>query len=280
MGLFARPWLLLIVPLGAGLIAWAEFAMRPRPGAPGPSGRAPRIVLRGLVALALALAAAGLRLPGGESRPACVFALDCSASLSSAGDPAAVEEAFLDAAGLLPPGTPRAAVAFAGEARTALGFRESEDELDLGAAAASLGRYHTDIASGLRAALGLLPPGAPGVIALVSDGRATRGEAAAAALECRSRNVPVLALPSSATDLPDFRAERLSAPTVAEEEGPFRWSRWSRARGARRSSSSRGGSQAARRSAARAWRSSPGASRARASSTDRAGPASVATRSA
>jgi len=214
MDTFARPWLLLVLPAAAAAIVLAERATRSR------RGRAARVALRGLVALAATLAAAGLRLPGGRARPACVFAVDVSRSM---GDPATerpdLADALLDTFDRFPPRTPRAVVAFASDAHVALGFTQSEDSLTLDGPGMPrpLG---TNIAGGLSAAMGLVPSGAPACIAMVSDGRATAGDVLASALECRSRGIPVFALAPAAVDLPDLRVEALSAPTVVEEGRP------------------------------------------------------------
>ena len=69
----------------------------------------------------------------------------------------------------------------------------------------------TDIAAALRGALALLPPEAEGEILLVTDGRATKGDTAAALAEARSRGVAVLAVPLEGGPLP-ARVAAVEAP--------------------------------------------------------------------
>jgi Mg-chelatase subunit ChlD len=214
MDTFARPWLLVLLPVAAGGLVLAERATR------SGGGRVVRVLLRSLIVLTATLAAAGVRLPGGSAKTACVFAIDVSRSM---GDP---DEARADLVGSLadtfdrlPARTPRAVVAFASSAHVALGFAQSDDSLVLGGPATP-GLLETDIAGGLSAAQGLVPRGVPACIVLVSDGRATTGDAAAAALECGSRGIPVFALAPPAVDKPDLRVEALSAPTLTQEGRP------------------------------------------------------------
>jgi uncharacterized membrane protein len=133
---------------------------------------------------------------------------------------AGLEEVFANLEAALPAGTPRAAVAFAAEARAVLGFDEPGDALALDEAANGLGRAGTDVASGLRAALGVLPPDVAGVVVLVSDGRATEPGAEAAALECRVRGAPVFAFAPPGGATRDFRLEALHAPAAVEAGRP------------------------------------------------------------
>ncbi|MHC4249139.1 MAG: VWA domain-containing protein [Planctomycetota bacterium] len=220
MDLFARPWMLVLLPAAGAAIALAEKATR------ASRGRVPRVILRGIVALAATLAAAGVRVPGGRTGPACVFALDVS---RSTGEVADTESRLFDVLDALPARTPRAVVAFAADARVALGFEQSDDSLSL-AGPGMPGTLATDIAGGLAAALGLVPRGAPAAVVLLSDGRATTGDgttvdmttgdAAPAALACRARGIPVFALATGAVDLPDLRVESLSAPALVEEGRP------------------------------------------------------------
>ena len=223
MEFLARPWMLLAaLPAGAALY-WAERVLRRGKAAGGPLARAARIAMRSGVVVLLVLAAAGLRLGRGSARPACVFALDVSRSM---GRPDRLEETYFRARESLPSGAARAACAFAGEARPFLGFADVEDAaagLGLEELAPGLGPSRTDVAAGLRSALGLIPSGTAGAIVLVSDGRETAGtgsRAVSAALECRARGVPVFALVPMTGDEADLRVESLTAPPLVESGRP------------------------------------------------------------
>lgn len=72
----------------------------------------------------------------------------------------------------------------------------------------------TDIAAGIRGALALLPRDAPGEIRILTDGRATKGDTAAALAEARRRGVAVRAFPWPPPPL-RVRAASVQAPSRA-----------------------------------------------------------------
>ena len=73
----------------------------------------------------------------------------------------------------------------------------------------------TDLASGLRLAGALVPEGYVGRVVLVSDGRQTRGDAAAAARELAARGLVVDVLPLAGSVGPDLRLEAVELPDTA-----------------------------------------------------------------
>jgi len=222
MDWFARPGWLLLVPLAA-VGVWLAERLQVRPA----GSRAARVVARSLVALLAILAASGARLPQRRADIPCVLAVDVSRSMGGASPELAAR-----AVESLPPECRFGAVAFAAEAAplrlqdlTARGGADSAEACRRGVelAASSLDRSATDLARGIRAAMGLVGEGRRGAIVLISDGIDTsaRGldQAVAAALECRATGVPIFALAPD-REPQDIRVEGVAAPVSIEAGRP------------------------------------------------------------
>ncbi len=118
---------------------------------------------------------------------ATVFLVDGSASVGAAGRADAVafaDQALRDA----PDGARSAVVLFGGDSRLEriLGRHDSLADLTV-----SVDPSHTDLATALRLGGAVLPEDARRRVVLVSDGRATRGDAAAEAQRLRDRGIAV-----------------------------------------------------------------------------------------
>ncbi|HEX2034478.1 MAG TPA: VWA domain-containing protein [Chloroflexota bacterium] len=214
----ATPWWLLVWPPLALLLVWARWpwwqaARRlPHPGrsrAMRQEGRRLALRLAWLSLLVLALAGASLARP--LRQQAVVFVLDASASVAPVRDQA--EGAVRTAAARLRPGDVAGVVATAGGA--------SVEELPVAQPlfrrlAATLPAGASDLAAGLRLAGAILPRDYTGRVVLVSDGRQTRGDAAATARELAARGITVDVLPLGAAT-PDVRLEAVDLSEMAYE---------------------------------------------------------------
>lgn len=210
---FAQPlWLLLLPLLAALLVAarlpWWRTARRAGGAAMRREGL--RLGLRLLWLSLLLLALSGVTVVRQLDRQAIVFLLDASASTASVRDQ--VEAAARTAAGELPRGDLFGVVAAAGGSQ--IEEMPSADPL-FNRLAARLPDTASDLASGLRLAAALLPEGYAGRVALVSDGRQTRGDAISAARELAGRGVVVDVLPVSARAEADLRLESVDLPETA-----------------------------------------------------------------
>ena len=87
----------------------------------------------------------------------------------------------------------------------------------------------TDLAGGIDAALGLIPPGRQGSVLLVSDGEATGGDAEAAARRAARRGVRVDVVPLRRAGAFDAAVDELTLPADAAVGEPFQFSAWVRA---------------------------------------------------
>lgn len=187
-------WLLLaLIGLACAALGWRWLRAVP------PMRRAPAVAARVLLALACALALAGLHADRRTDRVAVVGVVDLSASVESYanfgraedGRPVSPQDAAWDALARAAegrrPDDPFGLVVFDGRA-VALATPGTDDPL-------ARTRAHdpvdgTDVPAALRLARSMLPPDAEGRIVLVSDGRTTRGT-----LDDVRLDVPVDVLP-------------------------------------------------------------------------------------
>ncbi|MCR4392562.1 MAG: VWA domain-containing protein [Candidatus Acetothermia bacterium] len=189
-----------LVPWGlVGLIpALAVLALSLRKGRP--------LLGRALTLTLLALAFAQPEVSLRRSEETIFLLLDRSASVGEEAE-AALEELRTALAGR---GARVGVVSFGGSPQV-----DRWPGPGMPGAAASLAqveRYATDIGAAVDLALALAPSG-PTQLVLVSDGRATHGDALAAAARARARGIPISAFPVSRADL--LRVADLSGPRDA-----------------------------------------------------------------
>ena len=183
MILSAPIWLALLIPLGVLWLAWPL----------------PTRLLRGLRAvtfgaLALALCHPAVRLP--DRAGTVVVVADRSESMP-ANAPAAQKEAIALIQKAMTARDQLAVVAFGRVAAVERPPQQGE----FAGFTAEVGADHSNLNEGLETALALLPPGAPGRILVLSDGKWTGRDPALAAARAAGRGVPL-----------DFRA--LARPQV------------------------------------------------------------------
>ncbi|MHB1416175.1 MAG: vWA domain-containing protein, partial [Chloroflexota bacterium] len=210
---FANPlWLLALVPLAAFLVLarapWWQAARQA--GKVATRREARRLALRLAWLTLLVLTLAGLVIARPLDRQAIVLVLDASASTAPVRDEA--EGIARAAAGQLREGDLLGLVA------TAAGARVEEaptGEPVFNHLSAAVPELASDLATGLRLAGALIPEGYTGRVALVSDGRQTRGDALAATRELQARGISVDVLPVGSGDIPDVRLESLNLSETA-----------------------------------------------------------------
>ena len=231
----------------------ARIAVRPRPAAPGervPRGEVPllRWVLlalaavlaaeyavsrrvrgvprrqwragmatRGAIAVCLLGAFLGLSLPRGGGGVATVFLVDASDSMGAAGREEALDW-VRQALGGQPRGSRAGVVLFGGDARVevTLGARTQ-----LNQAAVQIDATRTNLAGALRLAGALLPADARRRVVLVSDGRATEGDAATEARRLKEDGVDLDVHAVAGATGPDAAVARLDAPNQARKGESF-----------------------------------------------------------
>ncbi len=203
------PWVLgvLLVVLGA---EW--LVSRRRIGVPRRQWMAAAVV-RGVIVVCLAAALLGLALPRPGRGVATVFLVDASDSMGGAGREAAldwVKQALDDQ-----PAGARAGVAlFGGDARLELTVQE---RARLVQPATQVDASRTNLAGALRLAAAVLPSDARRRIVVVSDGRATEGDARAEAARLRADGIQVDVHAVDRATGTDVAVVRVEAPARAAE---------------------------------------------------------------
>ncbi|MBX7214291.1 MAG: VWA domain-containing protein [Thermoflexales bacterium] len=224
---FTEPALLVLLALlpVSVWIAWRRLATRMRPD-PRSGVAALRleghaltgVIVRGALIGLLVLALAGAQIVTVNRRLAVAFVVDASDSIGAAGieqaytfvrealramRPASAQDGPLDTA---------AVVVFGADAQIDRALSGLRDLQPFGAQIRSGG---TNVEAALRLGLSLLPTDAARRIVLLSDGRATTGNADAAARLVRAANarLDVVALPSQSG--PDAAVERVDTPQRA-----------------------------------------------------------------
>ncbi len=205
-----RPLLRWAVALALVLLAAELLAARNEGGVRRRRWRA-ALVLRAAMVAALVAAALGASLPGRGGGVATVFVVDGSGSLGPGGRADAVT--FARTALAEQPRSARAGVVvFGGQARL---------ELTVGPAGRFTGqtvtvdRGRTDLAAALRLAGAVLPSGSKRRIVVVSDGRATDGDARSEAARLASTGIAVDTHVVAARTGPDASVARVDAPRRA-----------------------------------------------------------------
>ena len=206
-------WILLV--LGAVLAAEYLVSRRAR-GVPRRQWRA-GLATRGAIALCLLGALLGVSLPRGGGGVATVFLIDGSDSLGAGGR----EEALAwvrQALGNQPRGSRAGVVLFGGDARVEVTLGA---QARLGDAAVQIDATRTNLAGALRLAGALLPADARRRVVLVSDGRATEGDAATEARRLKEDGVDLDIHAVAGATGPDAAVARLDAPNLARKGESF-----------------------------------------------------------
>lgn len=178
-------WVVILVALGVGFLEWLS-ARRSR-GVPGWQWRTASILRIASVAL-LVGALLGASIPLSSDQIATVFVLDRSDSVGRLGEVQGLNAAQL-AADSAPSNGELGVVVSADGARIEQLLIPAEDSTGLSSSTIDGGR--SDLASGLRLAGALLPDDAQRRVVVVSDGRATSGDAEAEAAILGGRGIPV-----------------------------------------------------------------------------------------
>ncbi len=211
---FSRPLYLLLLPLAAALLWYsARVSYADLSGA----RRWIAWTLRSLLVLALIFALAGAQLVKRSREMVVVFALDSSYSISPE-ERARALDLIRQSLNHRRSRDRGALVVFGREAVV-----ESES-LTTPAAVNIVSRpspTHTDIAAGLRLALGLVPPEAAGKVVLLSDGNENVGSAAQEILLAEANGVPVDVVPLTTRAVTDVLVREVSVPSRARREEPI-----------------------------------------------------------
>ena len=205
------------------LLAWVAIALlvalaaelvfvRRRMGV-GRSQARVALALRAAVAVLVLGALLGVDLPRVRDRVATVFLVDASESLGPGGRAEAVEW-VRDALADQPDGGLAGVALFGGDARLELTVQE---QATLVSPAARVDAGATDLAGALRLAGAVLPADARRRVVIVSDGRATRGDAAAEARRLADEGVQVDTHLVTRAGGSDAALTDVVAPTVARE---------------------------------------------------------------
>lgn len=201
--------LLLALPLVA-YIGWPRAAYRRRRDIAS-------LLLRALIVALVALALAGLQINRPADRLTTVFLVDVSDSVGAearAGQLAYIQDA-LQAMG---PDDLAGVVAFGAAPVTE---RPASPAREIGALQSAPPPGATDIAAAVRHGLALFPEGTARRLVILSDGRATAGDALAAARLAAAAGVEISFVPLARPPQPEVRVTELRAPSVITAGQPF-----------------------------------------------------------
>ncbi len=202
-----RPWLGWVIAAALVVLA-AELAFSRRRRGVGRRQWRAAVALRAAIALLLAGALAGLAIPRTSTRVAVMFLVDASDSLGVGGQVAAadwVREALAEQ----PDGALAGVAFFGGDARLELTV---QPRARLGQPATKVDASRTNLAGALRLAGAVLPSDARRRIVVVSDGRATEGDAATEAQRLRDQGIRVDVHAVDALGGDDMAVSRIDAP--------------------------------------------------------------------
>lgn len=201
---------LLLAALALLLVEWRYWSTQER--------TRPALVCRAIVIALTALAAAGLELPVGKASQAVMFALDRSGSLPS--DTQSAAQARVNTmAGRMSSGDRAGVVLFGLDAALE---RALTERLRLDEIASTISPAGTNIEAALRAARLALPRDGARRIVLVSDGRATAGDASREIARAVAERLPIDTVPADAApaDRP-LIVKSVGAPSDVRVGEPF-----------------------------------------------------------
>lgn len=203
-----------LVALIAVTIAVIEFMqIRRRRGVPARQWR----LANGLRIVALAsliVAMLGVALPLGGDDVSTVFVLDRSDSVGRLGEAQGLDAAQLAAD--FAPGGAQLGVVVSGDGARIEQLLVPADQ-STGLTTATIDGDRSDLAAGLRLASALLPDDSKRRVVLVSDGRATAGDAEAEAQLLGERGIPVDVISLSSVEGADAAVLGLNAPSQVDE---------------------------------------------------------------
>ena len=211
-----RPWLKWFVIALLAVLAVELLLSRRRQGVSRNQWRA-AVALRAAIALLLIGALAGLAIPRTSKRVAVMFLVDGSDSLGVGGQAAAVDW-VREALRNQPDGALAGVAFFGGDARLELTVQE---DAELVQPATKVDASRTNLAGALRLAGAVLPSDARRRIVVVSDGRATEGDAATEAKRLRDQGIRVDVHPVDALGGADMAVSRVDAPSHVKEGEAF-----------------------------------------------------------
>ncbi|MGE0788970.1 MAG: VWA domain-containing protein [Sandaracinaceae bacterium] len=208
----AAPWMLAI---GIPIVLLVAWRLRNLP--PSHRGLARRAIQACMLSAALssALALARLELGAEVDRMAVVFLVDRSRSVDGDADPMEPVRAATSHMGV---DDLAGVVVFGAEAATEIAPSSSPT---IGVQRASVPREGTDIAAAIRRGLADLPAEYVPRLVLISDGRATRGDAYQAASLAAGRGVPIDVLPIERAPSAEIAIERVRLPASADPGQPI-----------------------------------------------------------
>ena len=175
------------------------------------------LILRTIIVLLLALALAGMQLSQAVDRLAVVFLVDASDSMDAAAE--AAQLAYIRAAlSEKPVDDEWAVVAFGDNAVPERDFSRVDAFETMSSAPLPT---QTDIANAIQTALSMFPPDTARRILLLSDGRATKGDAIARARRAAASDAQISIVPIERAPSPDVRVSVLDAPSRVPENQSF-----------------------------------------------------------
>src|SRR5262249_31306910 len=172
------------------------------------------VLTRGTILVSLILAAAGINLIQNESRQYTIFLLDRSDSLDDAAKEAAgkfIAQAMHD----LRSKDDARVIEFAG--KTLPPYKPGQTP----STTAILERNQTDIAAALSTAWASIPAFYARNIVLLSDGRATRGDALDVARAAHAGQTRICTVPLHAASRDEVQVSQLKAPAEVRAGAPF-----------------------------------------------------------
>ena len=206
-------WVILVL----AIVLAAEFLVSRRSrGVPRRQWRA-GLAARAVIASCLLAALLGVSLPRGGGRVATVFLVDASDSMGAGGKEAALEwvrQALADQ----PRDAKAGVVLFGGDARVEASLAS---RVRLSNAAVQIDATRTDLAGALRLAGALLPADSRRRVVLVSDGRATDGDATLEARRLKDDGIDLDVHAVAGADGPDAAVARIDSPGSAHKGESF-----------------------------------------------------------
>ena len=204
-------WLIALVALGVGVLEW--LSSRRRRGVPNWQWRVANTLRVTAVALLIG-ALLGASIPLTSNDISTIFVLDRSDSVGRLGETQGLNasQRAADAA----PDDARLGVVVSGDgARIEQLLVPTEQVTSL--SASTIDGDRSDLAAGLRLASALLPDDSKRRVVIVSDGRATAGDAEAEALQLGERGIPVDYILLEPTSGNDAAVVSINAPSQVDE---------------------------------------------------------------